>query len=55
MLFFRQHGNDRIQEALRNFVIWAMDEGQVQANDMGYIPLPDAIVQRVLKEVPNIQ
>lgn len=55
MLFFRQHGNDLIQEALRNFVTWAMDEGQGKATDMGYIPLPEVVIKRVLEEAPNIR
>lgn len=55
MLFYREHGNSSIQEALRNFVIWAMDEGQAMAAEMDYIPLPDVIIKRVLDAVPEIR
>jgi hypothetical protein len=34
----RQHGNDLIQKALRDFVTWAMDKEQGKATDMGYTP-----------------
>ena len=55
MLFFRDHGNPAIQAALRDFVTWAIQDGQEMAADLGYIPLPDGIVQRVLAEVDQIQ
>lgn len=55
MLFYRAHGNDRIAEALRNFVTWAMADGQGMAEELGYIPLPEVLVKRVLAEVPKIQ
>lgn len=55
MLFFREHGNERIQEALRNFVAWAMKDGQAMAGDLGYIALPEDMVQRVLAQSANIR
>jgi phosphate transport system substrate-binding protein len=55
MLFYRSHGNDRVAEALRNFVTWAMADGQGMAEELGYIPLPEVLVKRVLAEVPEIQ
>ncbi len=55
MLFYREHGNDAIQAALRDFVTWAIQDGQGMAADLGYIPLPDELVERVLAEVDQIQ
>ena len=55
MLFYREHGNDAIQAALRDFVIWAIQDGQGMAADLGYIPLPDELVERVLAEVDDIR
>lgn len=55
MLFFRSHGNDRVAEALRDFVTWAMADGQGMAEELGYIPLPEILVKRVLAQVPDIQ
>jgi len=55
MLFFRQHGNERIAAALRDFVAWAMADGQTMADDFGYIPLPPAVIQRVLEKSVRIQ
>lgn len=55
MLFFREHGNERIGAALRDFVTWALADGQDMAADLGYIPLPKSVVERVRAEIPNIR
>jgi phosphate transport system substrate-binding protein len=55
MLSYREHGNDAIQAALRDFVTWAIQDGQRMAADLGYIPLPDELVERVLVEVDDIR
>ncbi|MBV5275081.1 MAG: phosphate ABC transporter substrate-binding protein PstS, partial [Lamprocystis purpurea] len=55
MLFFREHGNERISAALRDFVTWALADGQGMAADLGYIPMPKAVVERVQAEIPNIR
>ncbi|MBK1631109.1 phosphate ABC transporter substrate-binding protein PstS [Thiohalocapsa halophila] len=56
MLFYREHGNDAIAEALRDFVTWAVgEEGQAMAADLSFVPLPEVLVERVLAQVPDIQ
>jgi len=55
MLFFRRHGNDAVAGALRDFVTWAITDGQAMAAEFSYIPLPETVVKRVLEQVPNIQ
>lgn len=55
MLFFRQHGRPEVASAIRDFVTWAMGEGQSMAADLGYVPLPEKFIQAVLKQVPEIQ
>jgi phosphate transport system substrate-binding protein len=55
MLLFREHGNERIGAGLRDFVTWALADGQDMAADLGYIPMPKAVVERVRAEIPNIR
>jgi len=55
MLFFRAHGNERIGAALRDFVTWALADGQAMASDLGYIPMPKPVIERVRAEIPNIR
>lgn len=54
MLFFRKHGNPDIAAELRNFVTWAITDGQHLAADLGYIALPEALVKRVLDQAAQI-
>ena len=53
MLFYKKQEAARA-EALRNFVTWALKDGQVMANDLGYIPLPEAVVTKVSAQIANI-
>ncbi len=55
MLFFREHGNERVGAALRDFVTWALADGQGMATDLGYIPMPKTVIERVRAEIPNIR
>lgn len=53
-LFFRAHGTPDIAAALRDFVTWAITDGQAMGEQFGYIPLPEQLVKRVLDQVPLI-
>ena len=53
MLFFKKQEAARA-EALRNFVTWALKDGQAMADQLGYIPLPEAVVGKVTAQIPNI-
>jgi len=55
MPLYREHGNAAMQAALRDVVSSAVRDGQRMAADLGYLPLPDELVERVLAEVGNIQ
>lgn len=55
MLFFGRHGNDAVAAALRDFVRWAVTDGQAMASQFGYIPLPKPVVDRVLTQSENIR
>jgi len=55
MIFHRDHGNPEIQAVLRDFVAWAVTDGQGMASDLGYIPLPAGLSERVIAESANIQ
>lgn len=55
LIFFKKHGNEQIQAALRDFVKWAATDGQALADELGYIPLPQVVVDRVIAESANIQ
>lgn len=55
MPFYREHGNAVMQAALRAVVTSAVRDGRRMAADLGYLPPPDELVERVLAEVGNIQ
>jgi len=46
MLFYDDQ-DDAKAAALRDFVEWAVTDGQGMASELGYIPLPDDVVERV--------
>jgi len=55
LLFYENHGNAEIAAALRNFVTWAMDEGQKMAAELNYVPLPDVVKASNAAKIPLIQ
>jgi len=54
MLFYEDQDEAKA-EALRDFVEWAVTDGQAMASDLGYIPLPDNVVERVREASADIQ
>jgi len=54
MLFYADQ-DDAKAEALRDFVDWAITDGQAMASDLGYIPLPEPVVERVRAASADIQ
>ena len=54
MLFYKDQ-DDRKAEALRKMVEYALTEGQKISDSMGYIPLPEAIVEKVRAASAAIQ
>jgi phosphate transport system substrate-binding protein len=54
MLFYEDQ-EDAAAAALRDFVEWAVTDGQAMASDLGYIPLPDNVVERVREASADIR
>lgn len=55
LLFYENHGNPQIAETLRNFMTWAMDEGQKMAAELNYVPLPDTVKAANVAKIAKIQ
>jgi phosphate transport system substrate-binding protein len=55
MLFFRNLSRPPVTDALRRMVEWAITDGQKMSDKMGYVPLPNKVVERIRKEIPQIQ
>lgn len=55
MLFYKDSGKPETAAALRQFVDWALIDGQKMASDLGYIPMPSVVVEKVRAQVPNIK
>ena len=53
MLFYKQQDAPKA-EALRAFVEWALTDGQAMSSELGYIPLPDPVIEKVRALVPAI-
>jgi phosphate transport system substrate-binding protein len=54
MLFYKDQ-DDKKAEALRNLVEYCLTEGQKSADKMGYIPLPDNVIEKVRSASAFIQ
>lgn len=50
-----KYNNPAKAEALRNLVRWCITEGQAISGEMGYIPLPQDVVDLVAEATNNIQ
>ena len=55
MLFYKKYQDPKKAEALREMVAYCLKEGQKISDKMGYIPLPENVVQEVLKASAQIQ
>lgn len=55
MLFYKKYSNPKMAEAVRQVVKYCLTEGQKVSERMGYIPLPDTVVQQAHKASDNIQ
>jgi phosphate transport system substrate-binding protein len=55
MLFYKKYDDPKKAETLRNVVKYALTDGQKVSGKMGYIPLPDNVVQVVSRALDNIQ
>jgi phosphate transport system substrate-binding protein len=55
MVFYKKYDDPKKAETLRNVVKYALTDGQKVSGKMGYIPLPDHVVQVVSRALDNIQ
>ncbi|MDQ7985940.1 phosphate ABC transporter substrate-binding protein PstS [Pseudomonas sp. G34] len=55
MIFRKDNGNPAKAKALREMVEYSLTEGQKIADSMGYIPLPQSVIDQVRKAAANIQ
>jgi phosphate transport system substrate-binding protein len=55
MIFRKDNGNPAKAKAMREMVEYSLTEGQKIADSMGYIPLPQSVVEQVRKASANIQ
>lgn len=55
MMFYKQYQDPEKAEQLRNMVNYTLDYGQKLSLQYGYIPLPDAVIERVRTAAENIR
>ena len=55
MIFYKDNGNPKKAEVLREMVEYGLTAGQKMSAKMGYIPLPENVVQLVRAAAKNIQ
>lgn len=55
MLFYKDSGKPEVAAALRKFVEWALVDGQKMSSELGYIPMPAVVVEKVRAQVPDIK
>jgi phosphate transport system substrate-binding protein len=55
LLCYKKYQDPKKAEALRNVIGFCLKDGQKVADKLGYLPLPDNVVQEVLKASANIK
>jgi phosphate transport system substrate-binding protein len=55
LLVYQKQTNKDVGEQIKKFLGWALTEGQKEAPDLKYAPLPDAVVQKETAQIQQIQ
>jgi phosphate transport system substrate-binding protein len=55
MIFFKKYDDPKKAEAIKKLITYCLTEGQKFSAKMGYIPLPENVVQAVKKAAENIK
>jgi len=55
MLVHKHYKDPKKAETLRDVIHFALTDGQKQAKELGYIPLPESVAKEVLKQVETIK
>jgi len=53
ILVYPQYQDQQKLEALRNVLTWSLNEGRPIAEELGYVPLPESVVNRVEEVIQN--
>jgi phosphate transport system substrate-binding protein len=55
MLFYKKYKDPELAKIIKNVVEWCLKDGQKMSDKLGYIPLPDNVVEAVRKKAAEIQ
>lgn len=55
LLLYPEYADQAKLDALKGFLNWSLEEGQEFSQELGYIPLPENVVERVQAEVETIE
>jgi phosphate transport system substrate-binding protein len=55
MIFYKQYPDTRKVAVIQEFLKYALTEGQKEPESLGYIPLPQAVAEKVLVAAQNIK
>ena len=55
LLAYENYNDPQKLEALKNVINWSLNEGQSYADELGYIPLPENVVEKVQAKLDTIQ
>lgn len=53
-MLYGRYDDGRKASTLKKALTWGLNEGQSTAEEMGYIPLPDAVALRATEELDRI-
>ncbi|MEA5616916.1 phosphate ABC transporter substrate-binding protein PstS [Cronbergia sp. UHCC 0137] len=54
VLAYQQYDDPKQAKALQNVLRWALTDGQSMGLELGYVPLPDAVVQKAIAALDKI-
>jgi phosphate transport system substrate-binding protein len=54
LLLYKKYTNDKLANALKDFVWWGLSRGQSYAEALGYIPLPQEMISRASEIVDRV-
>ena len=55
MIFYKKYDDAKKVEAIHKLINYCLMEGQKISGKMGYIPLPDNVIEKVKKAAQNIK
>ncbi len=55
LLLYKKYDDAAKKKALVDFVTWALTEGQKFSNELGYIPLPEPVVEKAKAALAKVQ